>query len=129
MKKYNIEISDDIPEDILNQMDLSYEEYEKRHHLTANYKKFALLLKDEKSNVLGILSAYTYLAEIYVDDLWVDDMHRGKGFGKKLLQELESMFKGKGFNNINLVTSAFQAPEFYKKCGFEVEFIRVNKTN
>ena len=32
-------------------------------------------------------------------------------------------------DNINLETNAFQAVGFYKKCGFEVEFVRHNKTN
>ncbi|HEV8052712.1 MAG TPA: GNAT family N-acetyltransferase [Parachlamydiaceae bacterium] len=75
------------------------------------------------------LNAFTAFSEIYVDDIWVYQFFRGKGYGRKLLQELENRFKGKGFNNINLVTNAFQAPEFYKKCGFTVEFIRINVQN
>lgn len=55
--------------------------------------------------------------------------HRGKGYGRKLLQALEEHFKGKGFNNMNLVNSAFKAPEFYKKCGFAAEFVRKNSKN
>ena len=39
------------------------------------------------------------------------------------------MFKNKGFNNINLVTSAFQAPEFNRKCGYVAEFTRENTRN
>jgi len=54
---------------------------------------------------------------------------RGKGLERKLLNELEDRFQGRGYNNINLVTSEFQAPEFYKKCGFKQEFVRVNKHN
>lgn len=46
-----------------------------------------------------------------------------------ILQALENHFRGKGFNNINLVTSAFQAPGFYEKCGFQVEFVRENMKN
>ena len=61
--------------------------------------------------------------------MWVSSSHRGKGYGRKLLQELVDHFEGKGFNNINLVTNAFSAPEFYKKCGFTVEFVRENKVN
>ena len=34
-----------------------------------------------------------------------------------------------GFENINLTTYGFQAPEFYQKCGYRVEFIRRNKEN
>lgn len=59
----------------------------------------------------------------------MDSAYRGRGYGRKLLQAVEDHFKGQGFNNINLVTSAFQAPEFYKKCGFTAEFTRINKIN
>lgn len=103
--------------------------YESSHGIDVNYKKFSVVLKDDNGIVLAALNAFTAFAEIYVDDMWVDTAHRRKGFGKKLLQELESHFKGKGFNNINLVTSAFQAPGFYEKCGFQVEFVRINKKN
>lgn len=30
---------------------------------------------------------------------------------------------------LGVVTSAFQAPEFYLKCGFKKEFVRANKNN
>lgn len=103
--------------------------YESSHGIDVNYKQFALVLSDNQNNVLGVLNAFTAFAEIYIDDMWVDSMHRGKGYGKQLLQALEDHFKGKGFNNINLVTSQFQAPGFYKKCGFELEFVRKNVKN
>ena len=47
----------------------------------------------------------------------------------KLIQTVEDYFKNKGFENINLTTYGFQAPEFYEKCGFKIEFIRENKEN
>jgi len=97
--------------------------------IDVNYKKFAVVLTDDDGNPFGVLNAFTAFSEVYIDDLWVDKSHRGKGYGRKLLQELEDRLKGKGFNNINLVTSAFQAPEFYKKCGFTAEFIRENTKN
>lgn len=62
--------------------------------------------------------------------MWVDSNHRGKGYGTKLITALEQHFEGKGFNNINLCTSAFTgAADFYKKCGFTLEFIRENNYN
>ena len=64
-----------------------------------------------------------------MEDIWVDPAYRTTGLGRKMLQSLEDRFRGQGYNNINLVTSEFQAPGFYKKCGFELEFIRKNKQN
>lgn len=59
----------------------------------------------------------------------MDSKYRCKGHGRKLIETLENHFTGKGFNNINLCTSAFSAPEFYKICGFTVEFVRENLKN
>ena len=97
--------------------------------IVCNYKKYSLIANNKNSQVVGVLSGYTAFAEIYVDDLWVQPSCRKKGLGRKLLEELENRFKDQGFNNINLVTSEFQAPKFYEKCGFDLEFIRENKLN
>lgn len=103
--------------------------YESNFNIDVNYKPFSLVMWDESDNVIGAINAFTAFSEIYIDDMWVHSNYRGKGFGRKLLQILEEHFEGKGFNNMNLVTSAFNAPEFYKKCGFIEEFIRINKVN
>ena len=70
-----------------------------------------------------------FLSVIHVDDIWVSPSARKNALGRKLLHELENQFKNQGYNNINLVTSHFQAADFYKKCGFTEEFTRVNKKN
>jgi ribosomal protein S18 acetylase RimI-like enzyme len=97
--------------------------------IICNYNKFHFVIEDNNGNMVGALTAYTAFAEIYVDDIWVNPIHRNKGLGRELLEHLENHFKDKGYNNINLVTSQFQAPDFYKKCGFQLEFIRENKYN
>lgn len=129
MPNYKIELTNTLSEDIEEKMRNDLVAYESHHGIDVNYKKFALIIRDEAENVLGVLNAFTAFSEIYIDDMWIDSAHRGKGYGRKLLQDLEDRFEGTGFNNINLVTSAFNAPEFYKKCGFSVEFIRENKVN
>ena len=116
---YTITLVDEIDQKTDQHMCEDQAAYESRHGINVNYSEFAMVISNEKNIVFGVLNAYTVYAEIYVDDLWVDTAYRGQGYGKKLIQALENHFKGQGFNNINLVTSAFQAPEFYKKCGFE----------
>lgn len=125
----HIEFVDELSKDVDEKMQKDLVKYESSHGIDVNYKKFSIVAKDKNGTPIGVVNAYTAFAEVYVDDIWVDTSFRSQGYGRKLLQELENHFKGKGFNNINLVTSAFQAPEFYKKCGFTVEFIRNNIEN
>lgn len=129
MTDFNIEFLDTIPDDIDKRIHQGHIADEGSHGVICNYKRFYLIVKNKSTNVVGALTAYTAYSEIYVDDIWVDPTHRKAGLGRKLLEALESHFKGKGYNNINLVTSQFQAPDFYKKCGFEIEFVRQNKFN
>ena len=103
--------------------------YEKGHGIDVNYHRFSVVLSNEANEVCGVINAFTAFAEVYIDDIWVNAVYRGKGYGRQLVEALEVHFKGQGFNNINLCTSAFQAPEFYRKCGFQEEFTRVNKKN
>ncbi len=129
LNQFKITVVDSLSDEVTKRMTDGFIAYETRHNIDVNYKCFSLIISNEENAICGALNAYTAFSEIYVDDIWVDSDYRGKGYGRALLQGLEERFKGKGFNNINLVTSAFQAPEFYKKCGFIAEFTRVNKVN
>lgn len=125
----SIKIVANTPEVLIKKRELDLEKYEYKYNVTVNYRQFSLILYEANNEPVAVLEAYTAFAEIYIDDIWVETQHRKKGFGKKLLTHLEQHFDDKGFNNINLVTSQFQAPEFYQKCGYELEFIRKNKVN
>jgi ribosomal protein S18 acetylase RimI-like enzyme len=124
-----INFVDKIPENFEKIMREDLAQYETSHGIDVNFKKFALLLTNKAGKICGILNGFTAFSEVYIDDMWVDKLQRRKGYGSKLIQALEDHFEGKGFNNMNLVTSAFQAPEFYRKCGFTAEFIRENRAN
>lgn len=127
--RYQIRFVDEIDENTEKRMTKDLVAYETSHSIDVNYRRFSVIMYNAQEEIFAVLNAYTAFAEIYVDDIWVDSAYRGKGHGRQLLSALENHFKGQGFNNINLVTSAFQAPEFYKKCGFTAEFTRINKKN
>lgn len=123
-----ITLVNQVPEDVENMMNKELVDYEQSHKIDINYNRFSLLLEDN-NKIIGVLNAYTAFTEIYIDDLWIACDKRASGFGKELLTEVERMFKDKGYNNINLVTNEFQAPKFYEKCGFSLEFVRKNIYN
>ncbi len=128
-KNVKITFVDDLSEELDKRMTEGFVAYEAKHGIDVNFKRFSVVISNEEDVTCGAINAYTAFAEIYVDDIWVDNAYRGRGYGRRLLQALEDHFRGQGFNNINLVTNAFQAPEFYKKCGFMEEFVRINKIN
>ncbi len=78
--------------------------------------------------IIGAVSGASFFYEIYIDELVVKDGCRGKGIGTQLIKAVEAFFKGQDFHNINLCTNRFQASGFYEKCGFELEFVRKNKS-
>jgi len=127
MSQFKFEYLDIVSSDVEELMHLGHLQDEKKHDIKFNYKKFMIVIRDQNNNLVGALIAYTVYKEIYVDDIWVDPLYRNKGLGRQLLKILEDQFKEQGYHNINLVTSEFQASDFYKKCGFEVEFVRINK--
>lgn len=129
MNDLAIKLVDKLSGDIEEKMERGLKEYAISHEIHVDYKPFALVLFDEKNEAIGVLDAFSSYSSIHIRDIWVDKSHRGKGYGRKLITELENIFKNKGLNNINLVTCSFQAPNFYKKCGFQVEFVRTNLEN
>ena len=74
---------------------------------------------DARGNVIGGILGGTYWGWMYVDILWVHEHHRNKGIGSKLLREAEREAVGRGCHHIHLDTMSWQAPEFYKKHGYE----------
>jgi len=84
----------------------------------AKYLCFALL-KDDGTHVGGVI-AVTYWNWLFVELMWVRDDLRGQGYGEKLLAMAEEEGRRRGAEFSYLDTFSFQAPEFYRKNGYEV---------
>ncbi|MGC9539146.1 GNAT family N-acetyltransferase [Streptomyces sp. UG1] len=76
---------------------------------------------DEADAVAGGLVGYTWTTWLHVTYLWVDERHRGAGLGSRLLAQAERVARAeRGCAAVRLETWDFQAPEFYKRQGYEV---------
>lgn len=129
MKNIKIEYTENLTKEFEDVVYKGFEKHSKENDIEINFKRCAFVVKDDKNEIFGGIIVNAYFKEVYVDELFIKDSLRHQGYGSKLLLKVEELFKEKGYDNINLTTFKFQAPEFYKKCGFELEFIRKNKEN
>lgn len=124
----DIEHIDKIEEKYYITISEEFNKYASENGVECNYVPYTFIAK-ENGNTLGFITGHSYYKEVYISDLIVFEEHRNKHIGSKLMQAVEEHFKDRGFENMNLTTYSFQAPEFYKKCGFKVDFIRESKVN
>ncbi|MDX3457512.1 GNAT family N-acetyltransferase [Streptomyces sp. ME02-8801-2C] len=76
---------------------------------------------DEAGNLAGGLVGHTWTTWLHVTYLWVDARHRGSGLGTRLLAEAERVaHEERACDHVRLETWDFQAPDFYRKQGYEV---------
>ncbi|MET8057442.1 GNAT family N-acetyltransferase [Streptomyces microflavus] len=75
---------------------------------------------DEHGAVAGGLTGRTWAYWLHVELLWVDARHRSAGLGSRLLAEAERVARTeRACTRSRLETWDFQAPDFYRKQGYE----------
>ena len=104
-------------------IDNEFNKYARKFDVVCDYQDFCFVAR-EGNEIMGIIVGHSYYKEVHIADLIVMEKFRGQDIGTHLIKRVEEEFKGSRFENINLSTYAFQAPEFYKKMGFEVEYVR-----
>ena len=124
----NILFKENVNDDFYEILGVEFEKYAKKHDVVCNYTPFNFIAEDD-GKIIGLITGHSYYEEVHIGDLIVLEEYRNKHIGSKLIEEVEKYHKNKGFKNINLTTYGFQAPEFYKKCGYKVEYVRENKEN
>ncbi|MGB9366612.1 MAG: GNAT family N-acetyltransferase [Xanthobacteraceae bacterium] len=80
----------------------------------------------EKGKIVSGVVGEIFFGWMFVSLFWIDDKHRGKGFGQRLLEATEAQARKNGVKNVYLDTFSFQAPGFYKKRGYR-EFGRLKE--
>ena len=113
------EVNDKIGEFINKEFTL----YGEQNEVVLNYDEFCFVAEDG-DKIIGVITGRAYYNEVHIGDLIVDKTIRRSGIGSKLVHAVEDCYKGKGYEKITLTTFGFQAPEFYKKLGYETEFVR-----
>ena len=83
-----------------------------------NAKSLTLSLRDESGAIVGGLVGELKWEWLYVDLLWIDEAHRGGGFGEALVAQAEQAARDHGAKGVFLGTMSIQAPDFYPRLGY-----------
>ena len=73
-----------------------------------------------EQEILGGVIGATYWDWLYINLMWLKEDLRGSGYGSRLLQKAEDEARQRGAKYAYLDTFSFQAPEFYRKHGYQV---------
>jgi len=79
-----------------------------------------LIVKDSDGNIFGGLIGKMYRSCLFIDVLWIDEVYRDIGYGSVFIEKAEEIAIKNKCKFIHLDTFSFQAPEFYKRNGYEV---------
>jgi len=84
-----------------------------------NLHHVCLAVRSNEGALIGGLVGLCYWNMLHVDLLWVADAHRRSGCGTALLRRAEEIAAQRGCGVVYLSTYSFQAPEFYRKQGYQ----------
>lgn len=82
------------------------------------HKSFAISLRDKEEIVGGIVGE-VWMTVLFIQLFWIDERFRGNNHGKALIESIEDQARKFGAVRAYVDTMSFQAPDFYRACGYE----------
>ncbi len=85
-----------------------------------NPQRIGFVVQTPDQAIVGGIIAVTYWDWLAIDLMWLRENIRGRGYGHRLLTLAEDEGRRLGARHAFLDTFSFQAPDFYRKHGYQV---------
>ena len=82
------------------------------------YKRLAISLR-ERERIVGGIVGELWTTVLFIQLFWIEQKLRGKDCGTGLIKAIEDEAKRLGAVRSYVDTMSFQAPGFYRACGYE----------
>ena len=82
------------------------------------YKRFAISLR-EGDKIVGGIVGEVWTTVLFIQFFWIEQKLRGKDHGTQLIRAIEQEAKRFGATRSYVDTMSFQAPGFYRTCGYK----------
>jgi len=83
-------------------------------------RALGVFVRDDAGNIVAAAAGHTWGRTCELRQVWVAEARRRAGLGRRLLAAAEAEATRRGCSQLVLMTHSFQAPDFYRKLGFEV---------
>ena len=79
----------------------------------------AIFVRGSDGRIVAGLQGWTWAQTGFVQNLWVQEDLRSHGLGHRLLEAAELEARRRGCREMQLDTHSYQAPDFYRRKGYE----------
>ena len=84
-----------------------------------NYSPLSIFVRDDAGEIVAGILGGMWGGWLHITELWVSENFRKQGYGTRLLQSAENEARAKGCRSVYLETFSFQAPDFYRRHGYQ----------
>jgi len=115
-----IDVHDDLPEAESRAVGAGLEAFNVAAAALQEVRPLACFARLPTGELVGGAIARTWGRCCEVREVWVDEAHRGRGVGSRLVRALEARAAERGCRTFYLETWTFQARAFYERLGYAV---------
>jgi ribosomal protein S18 acetylase RimI-like enzyme len=117
---HDIEITDEPDDALAARLDGGIAAYNFDATGIRDARDLAAAVHDDSGELMAGVQGWTWGGTGWVERLWVRADARHHGLGSRLLTAVEAEARARGCGQLGLTTHSFQAPDFYRRHGFEV---------
>jgi len=122
----NVEILEDPKPELIDFLDQKIADFNWEHWEVSERKHIAVQITDNDGNIVAGSAGRSFGNWLLINTLWVSEELRGQQVGSEVLEAIESAGRARGCNLCLLDTLNFQAMPFYKKHGYETQWVQEN---
>src|SRR5262249_13842955 len=115
---HQIESRDDLSPNEIDAIEARIYEHNSRATGRHDGRSLGFVIRNKAGQMIGVAAGYTWFDSSELKYLWVDEVHRGQGYARALLDAFVAEACSRAVHRIWVSSYDFQAPGLYEKAGF-----------